>query len=892
MKKISLLIVLTMLMSCFTIPAAMASDSVQDNVLADMNFNGETNELFKPIGFIGLPSAAEVDATKVYYYTANTIGVEDDKLKLGSGSVSAVIPFSSAVDSGIVKFDADIDIKSLILDSANSIYNNLAAGVVNDQTENSGRKQLLNMNCNKAIYGITNTVVTNTDFNFGETTHLTILFDLDNHKYTISIKKADGTVLTSPELIDTYNLTSIRGLYFSGVSGNDPIYVDNVKVQTVERELNVGKQLLASDDFNSYTVGTFKDSGISYSSNGANPNTATVPGKWYTYNESKMQIVIDENDSNNKLLSMDGTGTSYALLAFEPQESQLISYELDAKVSLENGSVLNIGAGDPDKNERIACLAINGQAKAIYGNNPNNFNINASYSGEWVHVKLEFDNNSDTYNLYVTNKDTGSVIVKRVDESRNSTNKNKKVNTFVLEGMNAWIDNVKAEKIEVSQIKLDSAKAVTDNFESGNIVMGKNSQAADSAEVIDDNGNKVLSMGKSTTNSSQDNACVNAEYPFKAGSVYTIKYDVKPDKDMVSMLRLNGGGADKAAIYPLNFAKNSADNKLYAGFHGNPGYACGDAANAGNDVTSGVWYTVTTTLDLVNMQAESTVTTRDHVDGEEVVTKSGTTTISNVPNGYAFLLWDVKNSADRTYFDNFSLSANGEKIKFANNMVKFVTADNQEIAYSDGAAALNPETNKIEITFNTAVNSDSINAKTVALYDKTGAKLDSTVSTDGNKVVLALNEALLPSNPYILYVSSVVTGITGANLGNAQQLSFKTGKGKLKSKLNFVGTTGQANAFEGGEKFNINMTVSNGTGEEQPIYIYVAYFDSENMLCKIQPLSQEISADKVSDETINVSFDVMSENEILYSDISKLTVFVWDGGMKPLDKTKSVEAKQ
>lgn len=891
MKKISLLIVLTMLISCFTIPAAMASDSVQDNVLADMNFDSATNELFKPTGFIGLPSAAEVDATKVYYYNVDTIGVESDKLKLGSGSVSAVIPFSSAVDSGIVKFEADIDIQSLILDSANGIYNYLAAGVVNDQTENSGRQKLLNMNCNNAIYGITNTVVTNTDFNFGETTHLTILFDLDNHKYTISIKKADGTVLTSPELVDTYNLTSIRGLYFNGVSDSDPIYVDNVKVQTVERELNVGKQLLASDDFNGYNVGAFIDSGVSYTSNGANPNTATVSGKWYTYNESTMQIENDENDLNNKLLKMGDTGTSYALLAFEPQDSQLISYELEAKVSLEDGSVLNIGAGDPDNNERIACLSINGQGKAIYGKNPYDFDIDAPYSGEWVHVKLEFDNNSDTYNLYVTNKDTGSVIVKRVDEPRNSTSKTK-VNTFVLQGMNAWIDNVKAEKVEVSQIKLDSAKAVTDNFESGNIVMGKNSQAADSASVIDDNGNKVLSMGKSTTNSSLDNACVNAEYPFKVGNVYTIKYDVKPDENMISMLRLNGGGADNAAVYPVNFAKNTADGKLYAGFHGYPGYAGDDVANAGNGVTSGVWYTVTTILDLVDMQAKSTVTTRDHVDGEEVVVKRGTTTLSNVPIGYAFLLWGVKNSEGRTYFDNFSLSANGENINFSNNMIKFVTTDNQEISYSDGASALNPEANKIEITFNAPVNSDSINAKTVAIYDKTGKKIDATVSTDGNKVVLALNEALLPSNPYILYVSSVVTGITGANLVNAQQLTFKTGKGKLKSKLNFVGTTEQANAFEGGEKFNINMTVSNGTGEEQPIYIYVAYFDSENMLCKIQPLSQEISADKVSDETINVSFDVMSKDEILDSDISKLTVFVWDGGMKPLDKTKSVEVKQ
>lgn len=243
------------------------------------------------------------------------------------------------------------------------------------------------------------------------------------------------------------------------------------------------------------------------------------------------------------------------------------------------------------------------------------------------------------------------------------------------------------------------------------------------------------------------------------------------------------------------------------------------------------------------------------------------------------------------YIDNISVSnieaseikygSSASNLTFDTSMISFAT-DDQTIAYADGAAALDPDTKKIEIDFGVDIDSGSVNNKTVALYNAAGTKLDATASVSGSKVTLTPNNKLNPNTGYILYLSPLVSKTGGGNLGNAQQITFNTGKGKLKAKLNYVGTDASTTSFGAGESMKANLTVSNGTSENQTISVYIAYFDSNNVLCKIDKLDQTVEAGTDVTE-IDVLFTAATD-----AAAAKLTAFVWNDDMKPLDATKSL----
>lgn len=876
MKRISLVLVLTMMLAFANIPVNASNTDNEANDIFSEDFNSLTTDTLRTtysdaLKTVNADSSTATDSASYYE-------VSDGAMALNMKTTHSSITFKKSlgiISSGKVGISLKVKPASGVTSSINLKINNAAATFFIALIDSSG---------NVNLGASTNTVGTIT---LEQWVDLSAVLDFENDKAYIMLTDTSGTVLSDTVDFDANNITEFDIGQYQKTEAT--MYVDDIDMHYIP--VQSGENIVYSENFDGLSTTDFITESIS----------GLTSGKTSCYTIENGELNITSNDTANVAW----------FKAWTPVEGGKIGY----KFRMTPASGVTTRAVLKTKNNAgtffVCCVDTSGNVSLGAASGTD---ITLS-SGNYCDITAVF--NYDTKKVSILYSDEGGkTAVKTVDFIDNGSNEAPNINGLQFQQWGKANTVLKVDNISLytNAAELPTAEAVVlpveETFEGYTentfMVAGSSGESKGnyggtvSGHVVgqkvieseEESHGKVLQydasvMTDTTTAAVQYTRTISGTKDDVKLESGTVKYsaDVKIINEWPFYIGFRGVRADTEVVGSFPLLRFSGGKIYYGTWSGT------EATKIGEYVTGG-WCHIEGTVNIKEAKATVKVTNADRTAiGEK---SDFALTIPAAPTSVSDLIIN---------FDGLSTAGNTGKAWIDNAKIEYVsvapqvTADSVTIYEGEtlqaDKASVSPASDKLVIDFgaNTRIAFNSI-IDGVKLTDSDGKEIAFSGHLNGNLYTLTLGESLEPSTTYTLKLSENISDIDGDELGSNVSVLFTTNSGGLSVTFDNIkmGDT-EVTELTQVAKDNVitsNIAVKNTSADEQSVTVIYCYYSADDegavllKACKISTLDIESGADKV-----------IADNHTIedLTDISKISVLVWDGfeNLKPLTLSRTID---
>ena len=217
--------------------------------------------------------------------------------------------------------------------------------------------------------------------------------------------------------------------------------------------------------------------------------------------------------------------------------------------------------------------------------------------------------------------------------------------------------------------------------------------------------------------------------------------------------------------------------------------------------------------------------------------------------------------------------------KLGNNSVTYITNGG---AVSGDLNNISLNTAKIAIDFKDIINIRTAQGKISLKASADNTEVGYTLSQDGTKLILNLNEGLKAETEYKLTISNGIKSLSDSVVTGVKEFTLKTGKKEFSAKLSAlkIGETEVLNYSQWkAAEATVKLNVTNTMGEDVTVPLVIAYYAQSGELLDIQSIDVTI-ADKSEGEQTKAITLKKPENAV------RAKVMCWKSldSAKPLSK--------
>lgn len=366
-------------------------------------------------------------------------------------------------------------------------------------------------------------------------------------------------------------------------------------------------------------------------------------------------------------------------------------------------------------------------------------------------------------------------------------------------------------------------------------------------EYPEENGNKYMTINAKWTNSGYS---LDRTIP-KDGGDYNVKFDFKN-----ASVNSDGDGGIQyyVALTQKDCLAQEGEKSTYDTFGllaiSGEKFKVAGVEYDGLTYKDNTWYSYDLTFNRSTGDYTLIISEKDKtenkIDGSGTFSKSG-----NGGNG----LWDNRLYDAIKFYGNHTISVDNILIRQADNTSPEL-GDNS-ITYITNGGEVSGDLNNISLnTAKIAIDfKDIINIRTAqgkislkSLLDNT--EVGYTLSQDGTKLILNLNEGLKAETEYKLTISNGVKSLSDSVVTGVKEFTLKTGKKEFSAKLSAlkIGETEVLNYSQWkAAEATVKLNVTNTMGEDVTVPLVIAYYAQSGELLDIQSIDVTI-ADKSEGE--------------------------------------------
>ena len=365
-------------------------------------------------------------------------------------------------------------------------------------------------------------------------------------------------------------------------------------------------------------------------------------------------------------------------------------------------------------------------------------------------------------------------------------------------------------------------------------------------EYPEENGNKYMTINAKWTNSGYS---LDRTIP-KDGGDYNVKFDFKN-----ASVNSDGDGGIQyyVALTQKDCLAQEGEKSTYDtfGLLAIPGekFKVAGVEYDGLTYKDNTWYSYDLTFN--RSTGDYTLIISEKDNAESRMHESGTFSKSgNGGNG----LWDNRLYDAIKFYGNHTISVDNILIRQADNTSPEL-GDNSLTYITNGGEVsgdlnnISLNTAKIAIDFKDIINIRTAQGK-ISLKAADNTEVGYTLSQDGTKLILNLNEGLKPETEYKLTISNGIKSLSDSVVTGVKEFTLKTGKKEFSAKLSAlkIGETEVLNYSQWkAAEATVKLNVTNTMGEDVTVPLVIAYYAQSGELLDIQSIDVTI-ADKSEGE--------------------------------------------
>lgn len=366
-------------------------------------------------------------------------------------------------------------------------------------------------------------------------------------------------------------------------------------------------------------------------------------------------------------------------------------------------------------------------------------------------------------------------------------------------------------------------------------------------EYPEENGNKYMTINAKWTNSGYS---LDRTIP-KDGGDYNVKFDFKN-----ASVNSDGDGGIQyyVALTQKDCLAQEGEKSTYDtfGLLAIPGekFKVAGVEYDGLTYKDNTWYSYDLTFN--RSTGDYTLIISEKDNAESRMHESGTFSKSgNGGNG----LWDNRLYDAIKFYGNHTISVDNILIRQADNTSPEL-GDNSLTYITNGGEVssdlnnISLNTAKIAIDFKDIINIRTAQGKISLKASADNTEVGYTLSQDGTKLILNLNEGLKAETEYKLTISNGIKSLSDSVVTGVKEFTLKTGKKEFSAKLSAlkIGETEVLNYSQWkAAEATVKLNVTNTMGEDVTVPLVIAYFAQSGELLDIQSIDVTI-ADKSEGE--------------------------------------------
>ena len=365
-------------------------------------------------------------------------------------------------------------------------------------------------------------------------------------------------------------------------------------------------------------------------------------------------------------------------------------------------------------------------------------------------------------------------------------------------------------------------------------------------EYPEENGNKYMTINAKWTNSGYS---LDRTIP-KDGGDYNVKFDFKN-----ASVNSDGDGGIQyyVALTQKDCLAQEGEKSTYDTFGllaiSGEKFKVAGVEYDGLTYKDNTWYSYDLTFN--RSTGDYTLIISEKDNAESRMHESGTFSKSgNGGNG----LWDNRLYDAIKFYGNHTISVDNILIRQADNTspelgdnsITYITKGG-EVSGDLNNISLN--TAKIAIDFKDIINIRTAQGK-ISLKSLDNTEVGYTLSQDGTKLILNLNEGLKAETEYKLTISNGIKSLSDSVVTGVKEFTLKTGKKEFSAKLSAlkIGETEVLNYSQWkAAEATVKLNVTNTMGEDVTVPLVIAYYAQSGELLDIQSIDVTI-ADKSEGE--------------------------------------------
>ena len=366
-------------------------------------------------------------------------------------------------------------------------------------------------------------------------------------------------------------------------------------------------------------------------------------------------------------------------------------------------------------------------------------------------------------------------------------------------------------------------------------------------EYPEENGNKYMTINAKWTNSGYS---LDRTIP-KDGGDYNVKFDFKN-----ASVNSDGDGGIQyyVALTQKDCLAQEGEKSTYDTFGllaiSGEKFKVAGVEYDGLTYKDNTWYSYDLTFN--RSTGDYTLIISEKDNAESRMHESGTFSKSgNGGNG----LWDNRLYDAIKFYGNHTISvdnilisqADNTSPELGNNSVTYIT-NGGEVSGDLNNISLN--TAKIAIDFKDIINIRTAQGKISLKASADNTEVGYTLSQDGTKLILNLNEGLKAETEYKLTISNGIKSLSDSVVTGIKEFTLKTGKKEFSAKLSAlkIGETEVLNYSQWkAAEATVKLNVTNTMGEDVTVPLVIAYYAQSGELLDIQSIDVTI-ADKSEGE--------------------------------------------
>lgn len=372
-------------------------------------------------------------------------------------------------------------------------------------------------------------------------------------------------------------------------------------------------------------------------------------------------------------------------------------------------------------------------------------------------------------------------------------------------------------------------------------------------EYPEESGNKYMKINAKWTNSGYS---LDRTIP-KDGGDYNVKFDFKN-----ASVNSDGDGGIQyyVALTQKDCLAQEGEKSTYDtfGLLAIPGekFKVAGVEYDGLTYKDNTWYSYDLTFN--RSTGDYTLIISEKDNAESMMRESGTFSKSgNGGNG----LWDNRLYDAIKFYGNHTISvdnilisqADKTSLELGNNSVTCVT-NGGEVSGDLNNISLNAV--KIAIDFKDIINIRTAQGKISLKASADNTEVGYTLSQDGTKLILNLNEGLKAETEYKLTISNGIKSLSDSVVTGVKEFTLKTGKKEFSAKLlslNLGGTEVLTYSQWKAAEATVKLNVTNTMGEDVTMPLVIAYYAQSGELLDIQSIDVTIADKSEGEQTKTIT---------------------------------------